>query len=99
VRLFLDYAPELAEQEVPDPYHGGTEGFELVMDLVKAASEGLVEDIRRRHLLHLSGRSLLPASRLRSTATVLPPGPTSGSARLWTLAFRLWHTCAAKWRR
>jgi protein-tyrosine phosphatase len=99
VRLFLDYAPELPEQEVPDPYHGGTEGFELVMDLVQAASEGLVEDIRRRHLLHLSGRSLLPASRLRSTATALPPRPTSGSARLWTLAFRLWHTCAAKWRR
>jgi low molecular weight protein-tyrosine phosphatase len=99
VRLFLDYAPELPEREVPDPYHGGPEGFEVVMDLVQAASEGFVKDIRRRHLLHLSGRSPLPTSRSRSTPTVLPPGPTSGSARLWTLGFRLWRTCAAKWRR
>ena len=50
VRLFLDYAPEFPQREIPDPYYGGREGFELVMDLVEAASEGLLEDIRRRHL-------------------------------------------------
>ena len=46
VRPFLDYAPERPESEVPDPFYGGPEGFEHVLDLVEAASEGLLEDIR-----------------------------------------------------
>jgi protein-tyrosine phosphatase len=50
VRLFVDYAPGRPEPEVPDPYYGGPEGFELIMDLIEEASEGLLEDIRRRHL-------------------------------------------------
>jgi protein-tyrosine phosphatase len=50
VRPFLDYAPERPESEIPDPFYGGPEGFEHVLDLVEAASEGLLEDIRRRHL-------------------------------------------------
>jgi len=50
VRLFLDYATDLPLREIPDPYYGGRDGFELVMDLVEAASEGLLEDIIRRHL-------------------------------------------------
>ena len=50
VRPFLDYAPERTETEVPDPFYGGPEGFEHVLDLVEAASEGLLEDIRQRHL-------------------------------------------------
>ena len=50
VRPFLDYVPERTETEVPDPFYGGPEGFELVLDLVEVASEGLLEDIRRRHL-------------------------------------------------
>ncbi|MDQ3286376.1 MAG: low molecular weight phosphotyrosine protein phosphatase [Actinomycetota bacterium] len=50
VRSFLDYAPERDETEVPDPFYGGREGFERVLDLVEMASEGLLEDIRRRHL-------------------------------------------------
>jgi protein-tyrosine phosphatase len=47
VRPFLDYAPERHESEVPDPFYGGPEGFEHVLNLVEAASEGLLEDIRR----------------------------------------------------
>ncbi len=50
VRPFLDYAEGSLESEVPDPYYGGSEGFELVMDLVAEASEGLLESIRRQHL-------------------------------------------------
>ena len=53
VRPFLDFAADSPEREVPDPYYGGPEGFERVMDLVEEASEGLLEDIRERHL---SGR-------------------------------------------
>lgn len=50
VRLFLEFAPDLAEEEVPDPYYGGQSGFELVYDLIDAASQGLLEEIRKRHL-------------------------------------------------
>ena len=50
VRPFLEFAPDRSEHEVPDPYHGGPEGFDLVMDLAEAASEGLLKDIRERHL-------------------------------------------------
>jgi protein-tyrosine phosphatase len=50
VRPFLDFDPDSPEREVPDPYFGGPGGFERVLDLVEAASEGLVGDIRKRHL-------------------------------------------------
>jgi len=49
LRLFLDYAPELQMREVPDPYYGGTTGFERVLDLIEKAAAGLLVDIRRRH--------------------------------------------------
>jgi protein-tyrosine phosphatase len=47
---FLYFAPDSSETEVPDPYYGGPEGFEHVLDLIEEASEGLLEDIRKRHL-------------------------------------------------
>ncbi|MFN4148382.1 MAG: low molecular weight protein-tyrosine-phosphatase [Rhodocyclaceae bacterium] len=40
--LFLEFAPHLEFDEVPDPYYGGPEGFDIVLDLVEAASEGLL---------------------------------------------------------
>ncbi len=50
VRPFLDFAPDSREREVPDPYYGGPDGFERVIDLVEEAAEGLLEDIHERHL-------------------------------------------------
>jgi protein-tyrosine phosphatase len=50
VRPFLDFAPHSPEREVPDPYGGGPDRFELVLDLVAEASEGLLDDIRDQHL-------------------------------------------------
>jgi protein-tyrosine phosphatase len=46
--LFLDYARNFAEKEVPDPYYGGPEGFERVLDLVEDASLGLIDALRQR---------------------------------------------------
>ena len=51
IRLFLDYAPELPEIDVPDPYYGGAQGFERVLDLIEAASQALISEIRRQHRL------------------------------------------------
>ena len=45
LRLFLAYAPELGVEEVPDPYYGGSDGFGHVLDLIEAASEGLLQEI------------------------------------------------------
>jgi protein-tyrosine phosphatase len=49
LHLFLEFAPQLTEREVPDPYYGGADGFEQVFDLVEAAAQGLLADIRSRH--------------------------------------------------
>lgn len=46
--LFLDFA-EADEHEVPDPYYGGPQGFDHVLDLVEQASEGLLEHILQSH--------------------------------------------------
>jgi protein-tyrosine phosphatase len=48
VRLFLEFAPDAATTEVPDPYYGGPNGFEEVLDLVEAATQGLLEHLRQR---------------------------------------------------
>ena len=47
--LFLEFADKTELTEVPDPYYGGDTGFELVLDLCESASDGLIEDIRKRH--------------------------------------------------
>ena len=48
VRMFLDFAADRAELEVPDPYSGGPEAFEYVLDLIEAAADGLLAEVRRR---------------------------------------------------
>lgn len=47
LRLFLEFAPESAPREVPDPYYGGSNGFEEVLDLVEEATRGLLAHLRR----------------------------------------------------
>jgi len=42
--LFLDYSDQ-DEDEVPDPYYGGSGGFVRVLDLVESASLGLLEKL------------------------------------------------------
>ena len=46
LRLFLEFSAG-DETEVPDPYYGGTAGFERVLDLVDDASRGLLEALER----------------------------------------------------
>jgi protein-tyrosine phosphatase len=51
VELFLSYAPGAGVAEVPDPYYGADDGFSRVLDLVEAASDGLLEEVCRAHSL------------------------------------------------
>ena len=46
--LFLDFGSRQSHREVPDPYYGSNDGFELVLDLVEEAAEGLLTHIRQR---------------------------------------------------
>lgn len=48
-QLFLDYAHHHHEREVPDPYYGGEQGFEHVLDMVEDAAQGLLQHIQQRH--------------------------------------------------
>ena len=50
VRLLREYDPGLAraDLDVPDPYYGGGNGFELVLDQVEAACAGLLDVLRSR---------------------------------------------------
>ena len=47
LQLYLDYAPGDRES-VPDPYYGGPNGFEHVLDLVEEAAHGLIAELRKR---------------------------------------------------
>ena len=47
VRLLREFDPASTHDlDVPDPYYGGTGGFDEVLDLVQAACEGLLQEIR-----------------------------------------------------
>ena len=50
ISMFLDFAENWSEREVPDPYYGGPEGFDRVFDMVTDASEGLLRDITANYL-------------------------------------------------
>ena len=50
LHLFLNFAPDLQLQEVPDPYYGGSAGFERVFDMVEEAAAGLLSRIKERDL-------------------------------------------------
>jgi protein-tyrosine phosphatase len=45
--LFMQYASHSVAEEVPDPYHGGASGFDIVLDYIEDASQGLIEVLRR----------------------------------------------------
>lgn len=46
--LFMDYAKNFEDDEVPDPYYGLGHGFDLVLDMVEDASFGLVEELKKK---------------------------------------------------
>ncbi|KAL3518500.1 hypothetical protein ACH5RR_021089 [Cinchona calisaya] len=45
VRLICSYCKKHEADEVPDPYYGGAQGFEKVLDLLDDACESLLESI------------------------------------------------------
>lgn len=49
LKLFLEFADDGALREVPDPYYGGAQGFEQVLDLVENAGRGLLRAITKNN--------------------------------------------------
>jgi protein-tyrosine phosphatase len=48
IRLLRSYDADAGEElDVPDPYYGGADGFEHVLDLVERAGQALVAELRR----------------------------------------------------
>ena len=45
IRLFRDYDPEGPGEDVPDPYYGGPDGFDEVLDIVARAGRGLLDEL------------------------------------------------------
>ena len=45
LKLFMSYARQFDDDEVPDPYYGLAHDFDLVLDMIEDASEGLLDSI------------------------------------------------------
>lgn len=46
LHLFLEFATNGGAKEIPDPYYGGPQGFDRVLELCEAAATGLLDQIR-----------------------------------------------------
>ena len=44
----MSYSKNFDDDEVPDPYYGLGHGFDLVLDMVEDAADGLIESIQQR---------------------------------------------------
>ncbi|MCC3424637.1 MAG: low molecular weight phosphotyrosine protein phosphatase [Microcoleus sp. PH2017_01_SCD_O_A] len=58
VRLMCDFCRSHDLKEVPDPYYGGPEGFDRVIDLLLDASEGLLEYVISQEQLTINNYQL-----------------------------------------
>lgn len=62
--LFMSFCVHSEDLDIPDPYYGGREGFERVLDLIEAASEGLIRAVEQQTItphLKKTGRTRRPA--------------------------------------
>jgi protein-tyrosine phosphatase len=65
IRLFMDCAPHFGVHEIPDPFFGAKEGFDYVVQLIDAASRGLIRS--------LTPRKEAPGQLSQSTAPISRP--------------------------
>ncbi len=48
LHLLMDFARGTDGPDVPDPYYGGDDGFNRVLDMIEDAAGGLIEEVRAR---------------------------------------------------
>jgi len=47
IHRMTEFCTRFSFDHVPDPYYGGTDGFELVLDLLEDACEGIIDKIKK----------------------------------------------------
>ena len=47
IARMTDWALQYGTPDIPDPYYGGTDGFETVFEMIETACQNLLEDIRQ----------------------------------------------------
>jgi low molecular weight protein-tyrosine phosphatase len=57
LRQYDEAAAAAGELEVPDPYYGGEDGFDLVLDVVTAGCRGLLLEIAEQHMIDADGNA------------------------------------------
>jgi protein-tyrosine phosphatase len=50
LRLFLDFSEKYAGRDVPDPYYGNGNGFEIVLDMAEDGARGLIAHLQENEL-------------------------------------------------
>jgi len=50
LKMFLEFAPEFGVEDVPDPYYGDADTFEVVLDMSEAGSQGILRFIQQNLL-------------------------------------------------
>lgn len=63
IELFLIHAKEYLESEVPDPYYGGEEGFQHVLDLVTAAGKGFLGTLHPEKMASVAAQEAVAGPR------------------------------------
>lgn len=58
--LLMPFAPSFDDDEVPDPFYGLGYGFDLVIDMVEDASQGLLAVVRERLAKAAAERATAP---------------------------------------
>lgn len=48
VHKMVEFGTQANYDYIPDPYYGGADGFELVLDLLENTCEGLLNDLKKR---------------------------------------------------
>ncbi len=51
IAMFMDFSKRFPDKDVPDPYFGGLNGFEQVLDRVEDAARGLLQHLREQQYL------------------------------------------------
>ena len=46
IKLFMDFSRNFDDDEVPDPYYGLGHGFDLVLDMIEDAAQGVVDELK-----------------------------------------------------
>ncbi|ADI08453.1 Low molecular weight protein-tyrosine-phosphatase [Streptomyces bingchenggensis BCW-1] len=80
VRLLREYDPDAdpdapAALDVPDPYFGGPDDFEACLEMIEAASEGLLDEVNKAITARDTPAPAAPAAPATPVTSVTPTAP------------------------